>query len=61
MTRSSELDLCRMSAFMSTEAVPNKTENDLRTYQTVYRTASRATVTERHRKRELRQLPRDDH
>jgi hypothetical protein len=31
---------------MSTKAVPNETENDLRTYQIVYRTASRETVTE---------------
>jgi len=48
MRRSRELDLCRTSAFMSTEAVPNETENDLRTYQTVYRTASQETVTEWH-------------
>jgi hypothetical protein len=44
MRRSSELDLCRTSAFMSTEAVPNETENDLRTYQIVYRTASRDSL-----------------
>jgi len=61
MRRSSELDLCRTSAFMSTEAVPNETENDLRTYQIVYRTASQDTVTEWHHERQLRQLPRDDH
>ena len=36
MGRSSEFDLCRMGAFMSTEAVPNETENDLRTYQIVH-------------------------
>jgi hypothetical protein len=48
MGRSSEFDLCRTSAFMSTEAVPNETENDLRKDQIVYRTASRDTVTERH-------------
>jgi len=52
MRRSSEFDLCRMSTIMSTEAVPNETENDLRTYQIVYRTALRATVTEWHRKRQ---------
>jgi len=60
MRRSSELDLCRTSAIMSTEAVPNETENDLRTYQIVYRTASRAShrnasreiVTERPRERQ---------
>ena len=54
---------------MSTEAVPQDTENDLGMYEIVYRTASQATVTERHRKRvtewqherQLRQLPRDDH
>jgi hypothetical protein len=40
MRRQSEFDLCRTSAFMSTEAVPNETENDLRTYQIVYRMAS---------------------
>ena len=34
---------------MSTEEDPNETENDLRTYQMVYRTASRETVTECHR------------
>jgi len=34
---------------MATEAVPNETENDLRTYEIVYRTASRETVTEYHR------------
>jgi hypothetical protein len=45
MKRPSEFDVCRTSAIMSTEAVPNETENDLRT-------ASRATVTERHRKRQ---------
>jgi hypothetical protein len=60
MGRSSEFDLCRTSAFMSTEALPNETENDLRTYQTVYRTASRETVTECHHERQLRQQPRDD-
>ena len=46
--KSNEFDLCRTSAIMSTEAVPNETENDLRTYQIVYRTASRETVTEWH-------------
>jgi len=51
MRRSSEFDLCRTSAFMYTEAVPNETENDLLTYQIVYRTASPVTVTERHRER----------
>jgi len=60
MRRSSEFDLCRTSANMATEAVPNETENDLRTYQIVYRTASRGTVTEWHHERQLRQLPRDD-
>jgi len=49
MRRSSELDLCGTSAIMSTEAVPNETENDLRTYQIVYRTAPWETVTEWHR------------
>jgi len=34
---------------LSTEAVPNATENHLQTYQIVYRTASRETVTECHR------------
>ena len=38
MIRSSELDLCRSRANMATEAVPNETENDLRTYEIVYRT-----------------------
>jgi len=60
MRRSSSLDLCRMSTIMSTEAVPNETENDLRTYQIVYRTAPRAIhrnasreiVTERHHERQ---------
>jgi len=60
MRRPSEFDLCRMSAFMSTEAVPNETKNDLRTYQIVYRTAWRETVTEWHHERHLRQLLRDD-
>jgi len=54
---------------MSTEAVPNENENDLRTYQIVYRTASRATVTERYRERQSpnaivrqsKQLPQDDY
>ena len=46
---------------MSTEAVPNETENDLRTYQIVYRTASQETVTEWHHERHLRQLPKDDY
>ena len=49
MRRSSVLDLCRTSANVATEAVPNETENDLRTYQIVYRTALRETVTEWHR------------
>ena len=52
MRRSSEFDLCRTSAFMSTVAVPNETENDLRTYHIVYRKAARATVTEWHRERQ---------
>ena len=43
MRRPSEFDLCRTSAIMSTEAVPNETENEHRTNQ---------TVTERHRKRQ---------
>jgi hypothetical protein len=43
MRRSSELELCRTSAIMSTEAVPNETENDLRTYQIVYQTGSHAS------------------
>jgi len=46
---------------MSTEAVPNETENDLRTYEIVHRTASQETVTEWHRDRQSTQLPRDDH
>jgi len=46
---------------MSTEAVPNETENGLRTYRIVYRTASRETVTERHCDRQSRQLPNDDY
>jgi len=33
---SSEFDRCRTSAIMSTDAVPNETENDLRMYQIVY-------------------------
>ena len=49
MRRSSSLDLCRTSAIMSTEAIPNQTENDLGKYQIFYRTVSRATVTEWHR------------
>jgi hypothetical protein len=60
MGRSSEVDLCRMSAFMSTKAVPNETENHLRTYQIVYQTASQETVTEWHHERQLRQLPIED-
>jgi len=36
MRKWSSLDLCRTSAIMSTEAVPNETENDLWTYQIVY-------------------------
>jgi hypothetical protein len=59
MRRSWELGLCRVSAIMSTEAVPNETENDLRTYQIVYRTASRETVTEWHHDRQLRPLTGD--
>jgi len=46
---------------MATEAVPNETESNLRTYQIVYRTASRETVTEWHRDRQSRQLPKDDY
>jgi len=42
---------------MSTEAVPNETENVLQTYQIVYRTVSQETVTEWHHERQLRQLP----
>jgi len=61
MRRSSSLDLCRTSAIMSTEAVPNETENDLQTYQIVYRTASQETLTEWHHERPLRQIPRDDY
>jgi len=34
--RPSECDQCRTSAFMTTEAVPNETENDLQMYQIVY-------------------------
>jgi len=60
MRRSSEFDLCRTPAIMSTEGVPNETENDLRTYQIVYGTASQETVTKWHCDRQLRQLPRDD-
>jgi hypothetical protein len=37
MRRSAELDLCRRSANVATEAVSNETENGLRTYQIVYR------------------------
>jgi len=59
--KSSEFDLCRTSALMSTEAVPNETENDLRTYRIVYRTAWRETVTEWRRDRQSRQLPKDDY
>jgi len=68
MRRSSEFDLCRTSANTATEAVPNETENDLRTYRIVYRTAreshrtaSRETVTEWRRDRQSRQLPKDDY
>jgi len=46
---------------MSTEAVPNETENDLRTYQIVNRTAMRETVTKWPHERQLRQLPKDDY
>jgi len=46
---------------MATEAVPNETENDLRTYQIVYQTASQETVTEWHHERQLGQLRTDDH
>ena len=60
MRRPSEFELCRTSEFMSTEAFLNETENDLRTYQIVYQTASRETVTEWHHERQLRQLLRDD-
>jgi len=52
MRRSGEIDLCQMSTIMFTEAVPNETEHDLRTYQIVYRMALRATVTEQHCKRQ---------
>ena len=45
---------------MSTDAVPNETENNLQTYQIVYRTALKETVTEWHHQRQLRQLPKDD-
>jgi len=66
--KSSKCDLCRTSAIMSAEAVPNETENDLGTYQIVYQPALRETVTKRHRERQspngimrqLRQLLRDD-
>jgi len=46
---------------MFAKEVPNETENDLRTYQIVYRTALRETVTEWRRDRQSRQLPKDDH
>jgi len=46
--KSNEFDQCWTSANMATEAVPNETENDLSTYQIVYRTASWETVTECH-------------
>jgi len=46
MTRkSSEFDLCRTSAFMSAEAVPNETETNFQHTE---------LSTERHRKRQLR-------
>jgi len=57
--RSSEFDLCRTSACMSTKTVPNETEHNLQTYQTVYHTALRETVNEWHRDRLSRQLSRD--
>jgi len=37
---------------MSTKAVPNETENNLRTYHIVYLMASRETVTEQHHERQ---------
>jgi len=37
---------------MATEAVPNETENHLRTYQIVYQMTSRETVTEQQCKRQ---------
>jgi len=46
---------------MATEAVPNETEIDLRTYKIDHRTASRGTVTECHCDRQCRQLPKDDY
>jgi len=49
MRRSSEVDLCRTSAFMSTEAVLNETKNHLRMYRIVYRTTSQEKVSEWHR------------
>jgi len=60
MRRSSSLGLCRTSAIMSTEAVPNETENDLQTCHIVYRTALPETVTEGIM-RQTRQLPTDDY
>jgi hypothetical protein len=45
MRKSSDLDLCQTSAIISTEAVPNGTENNDRTYQIVSRTAMQDTVT----------------
>jgi hypothetical protein len=48
MRRPSQFDLCRTSAIRYTEAVLNETENDPRTYQIVYRMASRERVTESH-------------
>jgi hypothetical protein len=50
--RSCSVDLCRKRAFMPTEAVPKEPEIDLPTYQIIYRTTSRGTVTKQERKRQ---------
>jgi len=47
-----ELDIWGASAFMSTEAVSNITEDDLLTYYLLNRTALRKSVSERHHKRQ---------
>jgi len=58
MGRSSVIDLCRTSAMMSTEAVPNENKHDLGTNQIVNWMASRETVTEPHRATQSRSLPK---
>jgi len=58
---SSQFHIGRVSAFLSTEAVTNKTKNDHRMYWIVYQLASEETVSKCYLERRLSQLPRDDH